>query len=51
MSEGAGKIETPIIDGLGVAGTWVNEHSELLIQYGVNLISAILILFFRQYCC
>ncbi|WP_341665871.1 small-conductance mechanosensitive channel MscS [Vibrio sp.] len=46
MSEGARKIETPIIDGLGVAGTWVNEHSELLIQYGVNLISAILILFF-----
>ncbi|GLT17157.1 mechanosensitive ion channel protein [Vibrio zhanjiangensis] len=45
MSGDAGKIETPIIDGLGAAESWVSNNSELLIQYGINLISAILILF------
>ncbi|NOH73286.1 small-conductance mechanosensitive channel MscS [Vibrio pectenicida] len=45
MSGDVGKIETPIINGLELAGTWINEHSDLLIQYGVNVISAILIFF------
>lgn len=32
-------------DGLSKAETWLNNNSDLLIQYGVNIISALLILF------
>lgn len=42
--ESAG-IETPLVDGLGHAEQWLTNNSDLLVQYGVNIISAILILF------
>ncbi|ROV59205.1 small-conductance mechanosensitive channel MscS [Vibrio ponticus] len=38
-------IEAPLVDGLSQAQTWLNDNSDLLIQYGVNIISAVLILF------
>lgn len=38
-------VETPLVDGLAKVETWLNSNSELLIQYGVNIISAVLILF------
>ncbi|WP_162045510.1 small-conductance mechanosensitive channel MscS [Vibrio taketomensis] len=38
-------IETPLVDGLSQAQTWLEGNSDLLVQYGVNIISAILILF------
>ncbi|NCO45436.1 MAG: mechanosensitive ion channel, partial [Vibrio sp.] len=38
-------IEAPLVDGLAQANTWLTNNSDLLIQYGVNIISAILILF------
>ena len=34
-----------VTEGLSVAEKWLNSNSDLLIQYGVNIISAILILF------
>jgi small conductance mechanosensitive channel len=42
--ESAG-IETPLVDGLGHAEKWLTNNSDLLVQYGVNIISAVLILF------
>ncbi|EGA69248.1 hypothetical protein VISI1226_02562 [Vibrio sinaloensis DSM 21326] len=42
--ESAG-IETPLVDGLSQAEKWLSNNSDLLIQYGVNIISAVLILF------
>ncbi|MBE4574411.1 mechanosensitive ion channel protein [Vibrio navarrensis] len=38
-------IETPLVDGLAQAETWLTNNSDLFIQYGVNIISAIIILF------
>ncbi|EDP58055.1 small-conductance mechanosensitive channel MscS [Vibrio sp. AND4] len=38
-------IDTSLTDGLSKAEAWLNSNSELLIQYGVNIISALLILF------
>ncbi|GAB2642250.1 small-conductance mechanosensitive channel MscS [Vibrio panuliri] len=38
-------IEAPLVDSLSQAQTWLNDNSDLLIQYGVNIISAVLILF------
>ena len=38
-------IDTSLTDGLSKAETWLNNNSDLLIQYGVNIISALLILF------
>ncbi|RTZ14918.1 small-conductance mechanosensitive channel MscS [Vibrio aquaticus] len=42
--ESAG-IETPLVDGLSHAEKWLTSNSDLLVQYGVNVISAVLILF------
>lgn len=42
--ESAG-IETPLVDGLSQAEKWLTNNSDLLVQYGVNIISAVLILF------
>lgn len=39
------ELDTPLVDGLAKAETWLTNNSDLLIQYGVNVISAILILF------
>lgn len=38
-------MDAPIADGLNQVNTWLTDNSDLLIQYGVNIISAILILF------
>ncbi|ASC58091.1 mechanosensitive ion channel protein [Vibrio vulnificus] len=38
-------IDTPLVDSLTQAETWLTNNSDLLIQYGVNIISAIVILF------
>ncbi|PMH43872.1 mechanosensitive ion channel protein [Vibrio sp. 10N.286.49.B3] len=38
-------VEDPIVETLSSVQQWLNNNSELLIQYGVNIISAILILF------
>lgn len=38
-------IETSLTDGLNEAQTWIANNSDLLVQYSVNIISAILILF------
>ncbi|HDY7430698.1 TPA: small-conductance mechanosensitive channel MscS [Vibrio vulnificus] len=38
-------IDTSLVDGLNQAETWLTNNSDLLIQYGVNIISAIVILF------
>ncbi|GLR06194.1 mechanosensitive ion channel protein [Vibrio hyugaensis] len=38
-------IDTSLTDGLSKAETWLNSNSDLLIQYGVNIISALIILF------
>lgn len=45
MAEESTGIETPIIDSLSHAESWLNNNSDLLIQYGVNIISAVAILF------
>ncbi|MCA3953485.1 small-conductance mechanosensitive channel MscS [Vibrio vulnificus] len=39
------RIDTSLVDGLNQAETWLTNNSDLLIQYGVNIISAIVILF------
>lgn len=39
------EAQEPIQHGLTSAESWLSSHSELLIQYGVNIIYAILILF------
>ena len=38
-------IETPLVNSLSQAQTWLEGNSDLLVQYGVNIISAVLILF------
>lgn len=38
-------IEVPLVDGLAQANTWLMDNSDLFVQYGVNIISAVLILF------
>ncbi|WP_112478568.1 small-conductance mechanosensitive channel MscS [Vibrio variabilis] len=38
-------IETPLVDSLSHAEKWLTNNSDLLVQYGVNIISALLILF------
>ncbi len=38
-------VEAPLAEGLSQAEKWLNSNSDLLIQYGVNIISALLILF------
>tara|TARA_Y100001956_G_scaffold11712_1_gene10845 strand:+ start:828 stop:1694 length:867 start_codon:yes stop_codon:yes gene_type:complete len=43
-SESTG-IETPLVDGLSHAEKWLTANSDLLVQYGINIISAVLILF------
>ncbi len=37
-------LEEPIVNGFNQINTWLANNSDLLIQYGVNIISAILIL-------
>lgn len=37
-------IDTTLTDGLTQAETWLTNNSDLLIQYGVNIISALIIL-------
>ncbi|EGR1125674.1 small-conductance mechanosensitive channel MscS [Vibrio cholerae] len=38
-------VEAPIVESFNQVNTWLTNNSDLLIQYGVNVISAILILF------
>ncbi|NNN44551.1 MULTISPECIES: small-conductance mechanosensitive channel MscS [Vibrio] len=38
-------IDVPVVESFNQVNTWLQSHSDLLIQYGVNIISAILILF------
>ncbi|HAS5989212.1 TPA: small-conductance mechanosensitive channel MscS [Vibrio cholerae] len=38
-------VEVPIVESFNQVNTWLTNNSDLLIQYGVNVISAILILF------
>ncbi|MGR5069668.1 MULTISPECIES: small-conductance mechanosensitive channel MscS [Vibrio] len=42
-------IDTSLTDGLNEAQTWLSNNSDLLIQYGVNIISAVLILFIGNF--
>ncbi|WP_165312321.1 small-conductance mechanosensitive channel MscS [Vibrio ziniensis] len=37
-------MEAPIADGLNKMSDWLSSNSDLLIQYGVNIVSAVLIL-------
>ncbi|WP_394247578.1 small-conductance mechanosensitive channel MscS [Vibrio profundi] len=45
MAGGSTELETPIVDSLSHAEKWLTSNSDLLIQYGVNILSAVLILF------
>ncbi|MFA0037921.1 small-conductance mechanosensitive channel MscS [Vibrio chagasii] len=45
MAESSTAIETPLVDGLSNAEQWLTDNSDLFIQYGVNIISALIILF------
>lgn len=45
MAESSTEFETPIVDGLSNAEQWLTNNSDLFIQYGVNIISALVILF------
>ncbi|MDN3699109.1 MULTISPECIES: small-conductance mechanosensitive channel MscS [Vibrio] len=45
MASESSIIETPIVDTLSQAEQWLSNNSELLIQYGVNIFSALAILF------
>ncbi|KOO05121.1 small-conductance mechanosensitive channel MscS [Vibrio nereis] len=38
-------VEAPIVEGLSQAEKWLTNNSDLLIQYGVNILSALIILF------
>lgn len=38
-------MEAPLVDGLSYVEKWLTNNSDLLVQYGVNIISAVLILF------
>ncbi|MEZ8119604.1 small-conductance mechanosensitive channel MscS [Vibrio splendidus] len=45
MADSSTALETPIVDGLSHAELWLTNNSDLFIQYGVNIISALIILF------
>ncbi|MFC5076493.1 Small-conductance mechanosensitive channel [Vibrio thalassae] len=45
MANESVEIHAPIVDGFSKAEQWLTNNSDLLVQYGVNIISAILILF------
>lgn len=45
MASESNGVEMPIVDSLSHVNTWLSDNSDLLIQYGVNIISALLILF------
>ncbi|MCX2760311.1 small-conductance mechanosensitive channel MscS [Vibrio cyclitrophicus] len=45
MADSSTVIETPLVDGLSHAEQWLTNNSDLFIQYGVNIISALIILF------
>lgn len=45
MADSSTAIETPLVDGLSHAEEWLTNNSDLFIQYGVNIISALIILF------
>ncbi len=45
MAEESVGLETPLIDGIEQAESWLTNNSDLLVQYGVNIFSALLILF------
>ncbi|PMJ91311.1 small-conductance mechanosensitive channel MscS [Vibrio sp. 10N.261.55.A7] len=45
MADGSTGIETPLVDGIAHAETWITNNSDLFVQYGVNILSALLILF------
>ncbi|MEZ8045641.1 small-conductance mechanosensitive channel MscS [Vibrio sp. 10N.237.312.C02] len=45
MADSSTALETPIVDGLSQAEQWLTNNSDLFIQYGVNIISALIILF------
>ncbi|MEZ8785248.1 small-conductance mechanosensitive channel MscS [Vibrio splendidus] len=45
MADSSTALETPIVDGLSHAEQWLANNSDLFIQYGVNIISALIILF------
>ncbi|MCC5516400.1 small-conductance mechanosensitive channel MscS [Vibrio splendidus] len=45
MADSSTALETPIVDGLSHAEQWLTNNSDLFIQYGVNIISALIILF------
>ncbi|MEZ9449793.1 small-conductance mechanosensitive channel MscS [Vibrio splendidus] len=45
MVDSSTALETPIVDGLSHAEQWLTNNSDLFIQYGVNIISALIILF------
>jgi small conductance mechanosensitive channel len=45
MADSSIVIETPLVDGLSQAEQWLTNNSDLFIQYGVNIISALIILF------
>ncbi|AXY00287.1 MULTISPECIES: small-conductance mechanosensitive channel MscS [Vibrio] len=38
-------IDTSLTEGLNEAHSWLSNNSDLLVQYGINIISAVLILF------
>lgn len=40
-----GGVDTQIVDSISSVNTWLTDNSDILIQYGVNIISAVLILF------
>ncbi|PTO85960.1 mechanosensitive ion channel protein [Vibrio splendidus] len=45
MADSSTALDTPIVDGLSHAEQWLTNNSDLFIQYGVNIISALIILF------
>ncbi|MEZ8369957.1 small-conductance mechanosensitive channel MscS [Vibrio splendidus] len=45
MADSSTALETPIVDGLSHAEQWLTNNSDMFIQYGVNIISALIILF------
>ncbi|MEZ9145260.1 small-conductance mechanosensitive channel MscS [Vibrio sp. 10N.286.52.C3] len=45
MADSSTAIETPLVDGLSQVEQWLTNNSDLFIQYGVNIISALIILF------
>ncbi|MDW6001913.1 small-conductance mechanosensitive channel MscS [Vibrio mangrovi] len=44
--ESVTSIGVPLSDGLSQVNSWLTDNSDILLQYGVNIIAAILILFF-----